>query len=91
VDNGGKHAITHFHVLKRTADHTLMEFKLETGRKNQIRVHAAEMGHPVCGDVKYGNGDDPLHRLCLHAYMLCFYHPITHKPLEFTTTIPFKI
>lgn len=91
VDNGGKHAITHFHVLKRTATHTLMEFKLETGRKNQIRVHAAEMGHPVCGDVKYGNGDDPLHRLCLHAYMLCFYHPITHKPLEFTTTIPFKI
>ena len=51
-DNGGKHAITHFHVLKRTTEHTLMEFRLETGRKNQIRVHAAEMGHPVCGDVK---------------------------------------
>lgn len=90
-DNGGKHAITHFHVLKRTTEHTLMEFRLETGRKNQIRVHAAEMGHPVCGDVKYGNGDDPMHRLCLHAYMLCFYHPITNKPLEFKTTIPFKI
>ena len=90
-DNGGKHAITHFHVLKRTTEHTLMEFRLETGRKNQIRVHAAEIGHPVCGDVKYGNGDDPMHRLCLHAYMLCFYHPITNKPLEFKTTIPFKI
>lgn len=90
-DNGGKHAITHFHVLKRTTEHTLMEFRLETGRKNQIRVHAAEMGHPICGDVKYGNGDDPMHRLCLHAYMLCFYHPITNKPLEFKTTIPFKI
>ena len=91
VDNGGKYAVTHFHTLARTTEHSLVEFKLETGRKNQIRVHSADMGHPVCGDVKYGNGDDPLHRLCLHAYMLCFYHPITHKPLEFTTTIPFKI
>ena len=58
------------------------------GRKNQIRVHTADMGHPVCGDVKYGNGDDPLHRLCLHAYVLCFYHPITHEPMEFTSPIP---
>ena len=71
VDNGGKLAITHFHVMDRTTDHSLVEFKLETGRKNQIRVHAADMGHPVCGDTKYGNGDDPLHRLCLHAWLLC--------------------
>jgi len=88
VDNGGKLAITHFHVLDRTTDHSLVEFKLETGRKNQIRVHAADMGHPVCGDVKYGNGDDPLHRLCLHAWLLCFEHPWTHQPMEFETTIP---
>ena len=66
VDNGGKLAITHFHVLDRTTEHSLVEYKLETGRKNQIRVHSADMGHPVCGDTKYGNGDDPLHRLCLH-------------------------
>ena len=66
-DNGGKYAVTHFHVLARTTEHSLVEFKLETGRKNQIRVHSADMGHPVCGDPKYGNGDDPLHRLCLHA------------------------
>ena len=79
---------THFHVLDRTTDHSLVEFKLETGRKNQIRVHAADMGHPVCGDVKYGNGDDPLHRLCLHAWLLCFEHPWTHQPMEFETTIP---
>jgi 23S rRNA pseudouridine1911/1915/1917 synthase len=46
------------------------------------------MGHPVCGDVKYGNGDDPLHRLCLHAYLLCFEHPVTHEPMEFETMIP---
>ena len=88
VDNGGKYAVTHFHVLDRTTEHSLVEYKLETGRKNQIRVHSADMGHPVCGDVKYGNGDDPLHRLCLHAYMLCFTHPVTHEPMEFETQIP---
>lgn len=88
VDNGGKLAITHFHVMDRTTEHTLVEFKLETGRKNQIRVHSADMGHPVCGDVKYGNGDDPLHRLCLHAWLLCFHHPITGEPMEFVTPIP---
>ena len=88
TDNGGKYAITHFHVLNRTTTHSLVEFRLETGRKNQIRVHAADMGHPVCGDVKYGNGDDPIHRLCLHAYVLCFYHPINHRRMEFETPIP---
>ena len=88
VDNGGKYAITHFRVLKRSYEYSLVEFKLETGRKNQIRVHAADMGHPVCGDMKYGNGDDPIGRLCLHAYMLCFYHPVNHRPMEFTTDIP---
>ena len=88
VDNGGKYAVTHFCVLNRSPYHSLVEFKLETGRKNQIRVHSADMGHPICGDVKYGNGDDPLHRLCLHAYVLCFYHPVTHRPMEFSTPIP---
>ncbi len=88
TDNGGKYAVTHFRVLDRTTEHSLVEYQLETGRKNQIRVHSADMGHPVCGDVKYGNGDNPLHRLCLHAYMLCFYHPVTHERMEFETPIP---
>lgn len=88
VDNGGKYAVTHFRVLNRTTEHSLVEYKLETGRKNQIRVHSADMGHPVCGDVKYGNGDDPIHRLCLHAYVLCFWHPITREWMEFETLIP---
>lgn len=87
-DNGGKYAVTHFHTLKRSTDYSLVEYKLETGRKNQIRVHSADMGHPVCGDVKYGNGCDPLHRLCLHAYMLHFTHPVTQIPMEFSTPIP---
>lgn len=88
VDNGGKYAVTHYHVLDRTTEHSLVEFKLETGRKNQIRVHTADMGHPVCGDVKYGNGDDPLHRLCLHAFLLCFTHPVTGERMEFATPVP---
>ena len=88
VDNGGKWAVTHFHVLNRSINHSLVEYRLETGRKYQIRVHSADMGHPVCGDIKYGNGDDPIHRLCLHAYVLCFYHPITHERMEFETPIP---
>lgn len=88
VDNGGKYAVTHFHVLDRTINHSLVEYRLETGRKNQIRVHSADMGHPICGDVKYGNGDDPCHRLCLHAYVLCFYHPVTHERMEFETPVP---
>ena len=90
-DNGGKIAISHYRVLQRSDNgngYSLVEFRLETGRKNQIRVHAADMGHPVCGDIKYGNGDDPIGRLCLHAYKLCFHHPVTHKPLEFKTDIP---
>lgn len=88
TDNGGKYAVTHFYTLDRSPQHTLVEFKLDTGRKNQIRVHAADMGHPVCGDPKYGNGDDPIGRLCLHAYVLCFYHPVTHEPMEFQARIP---
>ena len=88
VDNGGKYAVTHYHVLDRTPELSLVEFRLETGRKNQIRVHASDMGHPVCGDVKYGKGVDPVHRLCLHAWLLCFTHPVTGEPMEFETPIP---
>ena len=88
VDNGGKYAVTHFYTLDTIGNRSLVEFRLETGRKNQIRVHAADIGHPVCGDVKYGNGDDPIGRLCLHAYVLCFYHPVTHERMEFSTPVP---
>ncbi|MBQ6210005.1 MAG: RluA family pseudouridine synthase [Prevotella sp.] len=88
VDNGGKFAVTHYHTLQRSVDYSLVEYRLDTGRKNQIRVHSADLGHPVCGDPKYGNGDDPVHRLCLHAYVLCFYHPVTHEPMEFVSPIP---
>lgn len=88
VDNGGKLAITHYRTLKHAQKRSILEMKLETGRKNQIRVHLQDIGTPVCGDIKYGNGDDPIGRLALHAYRLCFYHPITRELLRFETPIP---
>lgn len=88
VDNGGKFAVTHFRTLRRSKDLSLVELKLETGRKNQIRVHLQDLRHPVCGDIKYGDGNDPCGRLCLHAFRLDFYHPITREHLHFETPIP---
>lgn len=88
TDNGGKYAVTHFRTLRTNADYSLVELKLETGRKNQIRVHLQDLGHPVCGDVKYGNGDNPIGRLALHAFRLDFYHPLTQEHLHFETPIP---
>ena len=88
TDNGGKFAVTHYHTLKSQEDMSLIELRLETGRKNQIRVHMADLGHPVVGDVKYGGGSGPLHRLCLHAFRLYLYHPITGERMEFETPYP---
>ena len=88
TDNGGKYAVTHYHTLDARDEYSLIELKLETGRKNQIRVHMQDMGHPVVGDVKYGNGLNPIKRLGLHAYRLNFYHPVTGEPMEFETPFP---
>ena len=89
VDNGGKYAVTHYNVLVSSNGYSLVECELETGRKNQIRVHMADLGHPVVGDRKYGSDEDPMRRLGLHAYMLCFTHPVTGKHLRFETPVPF--
>jgi 23S rRNA pseudouridine1911/1915/1917 synthase len=89
VDDGGKEAITHFRVIKRANGFSLVEVKLETGRKNQIRVHMQDLGHPVIGDGRYGFEDlNPIGRLALHAFKLCFYHPVTNERLEFETPYP---
>ena len=88
VDNGGKFAVTHYEVLISNKSYSLVDFHLETGRKNQIRVHAQDLGHPIVGDEKYGSHDNSLGRLCLHAYRLCFKHPVTGKELEFETPFP---
>ena len=89
VDNGGKYAVTHYNVLASLNGYSLVECELETGRKNQIRVHMADLGHPVVGDRKYGSDEDPMRRLGLHAYMLCFTHPVTGKHLRFETPVPY--
>lgn len=88
TDNGGKLAITHFRVVNRSNIETLIELRLETGRKNQIRVHMSDIGHPIVGDEKYGAKTNPLHRLCLHAWRLFLYHPVTGERLEFETPFP---
>ena len=88
TDNGGKLAVTHYEVLISNPNYSLVDFHLETGRKNQIRVHAQDLGHSIVGDEKYGATDNSLGRLCLHAYRLCFRHPVTGKDHEFETPFP---
>lgn len=87
-DDGGKLSITHYKTIKRANGFSMMELELETGRKNQIRVHMSELGHPVVGDQRYGCEIDPLGRLALHAFKLCFYHPVTGELMEFETPYP---
>ncbi len=86
----GQKAITHYEVLKSNKNYSLLKVNLETGRKNQIRVHAKDIGHPVVGDDKYGAKTDPIKRLGLHAWILAFKHPITKQDLNFETPIPTK-
>lgn len=87
ADNG-KLAITHYQVLNSGKHYSLVELELETGRKNQIRVHMQENGHPIAGDKKYGARTNPVHRLALHAFKLSFVHPVTGKEMDFETPFP---
>jgi RluA family pseudouridine synthase len=84
----GKLAITHVHVVRRNQKNTVLEVRLETGRKHQIRVHLAERGHPIVGDKIYGSGANPIRRLALHGERLSFVHPRTGKRLEFESKCP---
>jgi len=90
TDNGGKLAVTHYEVRQTSRRYSLVELKLDTGRRNQIRVHLRDLKHPVVHDPMYGYKDDvsPVNRLCLHAYRLCFRHPVTGKRLQFETPVP---
>lgn len=87
-DSEGREAITHYKVLSRSKRYSWLELKLETGRKNQIRVHCQAAGHPVVGDKKYGARSNPIRRLCLHAQLLAFEHPVSKKKLRFESPIP---
>lgn len=94
VTKNGKEAITHFKVLNRyttsKASYTLLEIKIDTGRTHQIRVHMAEIGHPVVGDMVYSNGKNEFGVIgqCLHAKRLEFCHPITGKEMSFEAPLP---
>jgi len=86
----GQKAITHYKVMKTGNQFSLLDVKLETGRKNQIRVHMKDLGYPVTGDKKYGSKLNPIGQMGLHARVLAFKHPGTGKVLRFDTPIPGK-
>lgn len=90
TDNGGKLAVTHYKVVRTSRRYSLVELRLDTGRRNQIRVHLREEQHPVVHDPMYGYKDDvsPINRLALHAFRLGFTHPVTGKKLKFETPYP---
>src|SRR5574344_2178972 len=90
VDNGGKYAITDYHTIEAGPIYSLVEMKLQTGRKNQIRVHMQDLQHPIVGDLKYGCDINPIGRIALHAFRLNFYHPVTHQVMKFETPYPDK-
>ena len=89
TDDGGKESVTHYRTIKRANGYSLVELNLETGRKNQIRVHMQDLGHPIIGDGRYGLEEiNPIGRLALHAFKLCFYHPVTGELMRFETPYP---
>lgn len=84
----GEEAITHYQTIRSSKRYSLLHLTLETGKKNQIRVHCRDAGHPIAGDKKYGGHASPIKRLCLHAHLLCFTHPFTKKKLRFESPVP---
>ncbi len=90
VTKNGKEAITHFKVLERFSNYTYLEVRIETGRTHQIRVHMAEIGHPVVGDMVYSNGKNEfgVEGQMLHATRLQFKHPITNKEMDLIAPLP---
>lgn len=85
---GSQLAVTRWKALKSRGRYSLMEISLDTGRKNQIRVHMKDLGLPIVGDKKYGARTSPIHRLALHAATLRFVHPTTRKDMNFSTPAP---
>ena len=79
--------MTNYQVMKSGNDFAMVKVNLQTGRKNQVRVHMQDLGHPVIGDKKYGARTNPIGRLGLHAMVLAFKHPINKEPLRFTTPV----
>lgn len=87
-NNQGKEAITHYSVIKNNNNYSLVQVFIDTGRRNQIRVHLSEKGYPIVGDKKYKCKTNPIKRLCLHANILEFIHPISKKLIHIESDIP---
>ena len=85
---GGKKAITNYRPLKINDKYTMLDVNIETGRKNQIRVHMTELKHPIVGDKKYYSKDNSLKRLALHHYEISLIDPLTNKLLTFKSSTP---
>ena len=84
----GKEAITHYSVIKNNNSYSLVQVFIDTGRRNQIRVHLSERGYPIVGDKKYKCKTNPVKRLCLHANILEFIHPLTKKLIHIESELP---
>lgn len=84
----GQLAVTYYKTLRTRSPYSLVELQLATGRKNQIRVHMKDAGHPISGDRRYGAKPSPIHRLCLHAATLRFVHPTTRRDMNFSSPLP---
>jgi len=87
-DKNGKYAKTLYKPILSNKKYTLLKVQILTGRKNQIRVHMQDIGHPIVGDKKYGSKESPLNRMALHAYFLEFSHPITKEVIKLETNMP---
>ncbi len=85
---GAKEAVTNYQVVKTGGGYSLLDISIDTGRKNQIRVHMKERGTPIAGDKQYGARTNPIGRLCLHAGELSFTHPATGQPITFKAKMP---
>lgn len=87
-EGDGQFSVTHYKVIAETDKYSLLDVHIDSGRKNQIRVHLGDIGHNVIGDDKYGNPSNPIKRLGLHAYELELIHPLNGKKMKFTAPVP---
>lgn len=91
VNENGQNAITHYKLIENFENFCLVEFKLETGRTHQIRVHSKYIGHPILGDNLYGTPSNLITRQALHSYQISFFHPISKNKLSFEINLPIDI
>jgi len=87
-DEGGKLSISHYEMMRASSHYAILQVKIDTGRKHQIRVHLSDSGHPIVGDDRYGSRTNPIRRLALHGCYLSFKHPVTGKQVTFQSELP---